>query len=91
MSYKTPRSVIIETQERVGTEPDGFWGPLSERAARGHLNRIRAHYGPHKDLYSARAIRSNQTPAGKRGKPDLESVIPPSTCFYMEKDHRSNT
>lgn len=31
------RAEIIATQRRVGTEPDGFWGPKSTEAAKRHL------------------------------------------------------
>jgi len=31
---------IIATQKRVGADPDGFWGPMSTRAAQAHLQRM---------------------------------------------------
>ena len=34
------RQEIIQLQEHVGTEPDGFWGPLSTAACQKHLRRM---------------------------------------------------
>ncbi|MBL8086963.1 MAG: M15 family metallopeptidase [Chthonomonas sp.] len=58
---------IIELQRRIGTTPDGFWGPQSEKACRRHLldmmpanspfpsqARVESYYGKHgvKDGYT---------------------------------------
>jgi len=55
------RTQIVELQAHIGTEPDGFWGPLSMAACQKHLRALmpvphpfpatsflalRAHYGP---------------------------------------------
>lgn len=53
------RREIQEMQDRIGVEPDGFWGPLSIAACQQHLRSLCAHndfptergvtgyYGPH--------------------------------------------
>jgi len=51
---------IIELQKRIGTEPDGFWGPISTARCREYLrvmmphphpfpkqSRVADYYGPH--------------------------------------------
>jgi hypothetical protein len=34
------RTQIIELQKRIGTTPDGFWGPASIKACQEHLRRL---------------------------------------------------
>jgi len=34
------RAQIITLQQRIGTTPDGFWGPASIRACQAHLRRL---------------------------------------------------
>ena len=34
------RNQIIALQERVGTTPDGFWGPNSIKACKAHLRAL---------------------------------------------------
>jgi len=40
------REQIIDLQKRVGTTPDGFWGPQSIKAAQWHLKRLMPERNP---------------------------------------------
>lgn len=34
------RDKIVEIQKKIGTEPDGFWGPMSIKACQSHLLKL---------------------------------------------------
>lgn len=40
------RSEIIAIQKRIGTVPDGFWGPKSTKACQDHLRSLMPHPNP---------------------------------------------
>lgn len=56
---------IIETQKRVGAEPDGFWGPKSAAAAKRHLGRV----APANNPFPTQAqVQSNRSVYGRHGE-----------------------
>ena len=72
---------IKRTQERVGTEPDGFWGPLSIRACQAHLRQLDASG----DLWPAQSgVEAFYGPHGEEDgyTPPLESVSLPFPVYY---------
>ncbi len=66
------RAGIIETQRRVGTEPDGFWGPKSIAACQKHLLGMMPKKSPFPkqsdvaDFYGRHGERGGFTPPTKR-------------------------
>lgn len=74
------KTEIVKLQERIGTIPDGFWGPKSTKAAQKHLlammpkdspfpkqSGVTAYYGPHgSDQYT----------------PPTKSIKLPFTIYY---------
>jgi hypothetical protein len=67
------KTEIVETQKRVGTEPDGFWGASSTAAAKRHLKRIAPANNP---FPTQRQVQSNTSVYGPHG--EKNGYEPPS-------------
>lgn len=70
---------IKATQERIGTDVDGFWGPNSTAAAKRHLSRLMqdsAHIFPSQGI-----VRRNRSIFGSNGVPD--GYAPPSKTIRL--------
>ena len=77
------RAEIIRTQERVGTEPDGFWGPMSIAACHKHLKSMMP--SPHpfpiegspdfETFYGPHGEQGGYTPPGRK-------ITLPFTIYY---------
>jgi hypothetical protein len=71
---------IQHVQRKVGTEPDGFWGPKSIAACRSHLRNLMP--SPHPFPTKAR-IESFYGPHGESGySPPTEEIVLPFTIYY---------
>lgn len=63
---------IVGLQKRIGTEPDGFWGPLSTRRAKDYLYEMmpRPHPFPKQrdvtDFYGPFGVKGGYTPPMKK-------------------------
>ena len=58
---------IKATQERIGVEPDGFWGPISTAAAQAHLRRYMAR--AEWQFPTQREVSTNRSIFGPHGVP----------------------
>lgn len=72
---------IIATQKRVGTTPDGFWGPKSTEAAKKHLRGMMP--DPHPFPTQANVTKF-YGPHGEPGgfSPPVKTIRLPFTIFY---------
>jgi hypothetical protein len=83
---------IIETQKRVGTIPDGFWGPKSTKAAQQHLRKIAAANGALTRFPTAREVQSGKSVYGAPGVkgvygPPMRKInIPFGVWLYGNQD-----
>lgn len=70
---------IQEMQRRIGVEPDGFWGPISQQACRNHLKALmpKPHPWPHPG-----AVREF---FGEPGEANLVRIQFPYDMFYEGK------
>lgn len=75
---------IKRTQERIGVEPDGFWGPISSGAARAHLLRMMPKLNP---FPKSRNVMAFYGPHGQPGgsSPPTKEIQIPFTIFYEGK------
>lgn len=70
---------IMHTQRRVGTVPDGYWGPQSTKATQRHLQRIA---GKARYRFPSQAdIRTDKSVFGPHGVPD--GYEPPMTMIRL--------
>lgn len=72
---------IIDIQKRVGTEPDGFWGPASEEACRRYLRALMPKTHP---FPTQAQVWTNKSAFGPRGfsdgaSPKTTSIVMPFT------------
>lgn len=80
------RAQIIQTQEQVGTVPDGFWGPKSIAATKRHLRRLCPEPNPWPSS-SQRALRAFYGPPGDNS--EIIRVPAPSWLrLYDDPDKR---
>lgn len=72
---------IIHTQRRIGTEPDGFWGPVSTARCKEYLAAMMPHPHPFPkqdrvaDFYGPHGVEDGFTPPRKR-------IELPFTIYY---------
>ena len=69
---------IKHVQERIGTEVDGFWGPMSTEAAKRHLKKLM----PDSGFPTQRKVRKDSSVFGRHGEPD-GSYQPPTKKFRL--------
>jgi hypothetical protein len=84
------RTEIIRTQERTGTEGDGFWGPKSITACQNHLKSMMP--SPHPfpiegsqdfiEFFGPHGEKSGYTPPGRR-------ITLPFTIYYNQTPVRT--
>lgn len=69
---------IIAMQKRIGTTPDGFWGPRSQEMCRLYLRSLM----PAKNPWPASDQRSLREFYGEPGEANLISIAPPYPMLY---------
>lgn len=85
---------IIKLQTYLNVDPDGFWGPISTKKARDHLNGI----APHPSKFpTQREVHTNTSPYGRNGvrdgySPPFEVIdLPFSLYLYGDSRERIET
>lgn len=79
------KSEIIELQKKVGTTPDGFWGPKSIAATKRHLKKLMPKNNPWPSS-SQSALRAFYGPAGSSSM--MTRVKAPSWLRLYDSDEK---